>query len=287
MQVTARDARGRKQYRYHPEYRAARERSKFRRILEFSDLLPRIRAQVERDLGAPSLSRTQLLATLVRLLDLTFIRIGNEEYARTNGSFGLTTLRDHHVQVRAGTLRFAFRGKSGVRRMVTLTDRRLARIIKRLQDLPGQELFQYLDEEGKPRSIGSDDVNAYLRKISGRRITAKDFRTWAGTVLAARALAEAGAASSVTEAKARVIVAIDHVARRLGNTRAVCRQFYIHPTIIESYHAGALVPLDTEGSADESGTLRADEVRVLQFLKSRGGTTGRSTTLGRERLRAS
>ncbi len=271
MQVTARDARGRKQYRYHPAYRATRTRSKFRRILEFSDLLPRIRERVERDLSSPSLSRPQVLATLVRLLDRTFIRIGNVEYARQNRSFGLTTLRDRHVEVRGSTLRFAFRGKSRVEGRHTLTDRRLARVVRQLQDLPGQELFQYLDKEGVARSVSSGDVNQYLRHITRRDVTAKDFRTWAGTMLAARALCEVGATATAQEAKLRVNQAIDLVAKRLGNTRTVCRQYYIHPVILDAYLAGSVVPLNCgprpQSEERSQASLRREELEVLQFLQ--------------------
>src|SRR5438477_7818670 len=188
IQVTARDARGRKQYRYHPRYREVRDQSKFRRMLEFSEILPLLRERVERDLRGNDLSRRQILATVVMLLDKTLIRVGNDEYARENKSFGLTTLRDRHVQVRGANLRFSFRGKSGVNHAIAITDRRLARIVQQCQDLPGQELFQFLDDAGKRQSIASDDVNAYLRATTGSDITAKDFRTWAGTMLASRQL---------------------------------------------------------------------------------------------------
>ena len=188
IKVTARDARGRKQYRYHPWYRDARDKSKFRRMLEFSEILPDVRERVERDLRAHDLSRRQVLATVVLLLDKTLIRVGNDEYARENRSFGLTTLRGRHVQIEGSKLHFSFRGKSGVNHQVAITDRRLARIVQQCQDLPGQELFQYVDARGKRQSISSDDVNAYLRETTGRDITAKDFRTWAGTMLAAKHL---------------------------------------------------------------------------------------------------
>lgn len=274
IQVTARDARGRKQYRYHPLYREARDRSKFRRMLEFSETLPEIRERVENDLlRARDLTRRQILATVVRLLDKTLIRVGNYEYARDNRSFGLTTLRDRHVEVKGANLRFSFRGKSGVNHTVDITDRRLARIIQQCQDLPGQELFKYLDASGKRQTISSDDVNAYLREITGRDITAKDFRTWAGTMLAARELCAMGPAKSRREAERNMVRAIDAVAKRLGNTRAVCRKYYVHPGLVLAYLQGLTAPLSSTPLAlrarreRPTAALRRDEVVVLQFLQ--------------------
>jgi len=272
IQATARDARGRKQYRYHPRYRATRDQSKFRRILEFSEVLPYIRECVERDLRPRALTRRKILATVVRLLDKTLIRVGNDEYARENRSFGLTTLRERHVQVKGATLRFSFRGKSGVPHTVAITDRRLARIIQQCQDLPGQELFQYVDDDGKRQAISSGDVNAYLREITGRDVTAKDFRTWAGTMLAARELREVGPAASKREAERNLVRAVDAVAARLGNTRAVCRKYYIHPALLAAYLQGATAPPPAEpGAAPRrerpTAALRRDEVAVLQFLQ--------------------
>src|ERR1700687_236641 len=274
IQATARDARGRKQYRYHASYREACDSSKFRRMLEFSEILPRLRERVERDLRADDLTRRQLLATVVRLLDRTLIRVGNDEYARENRSFGLTTLRRRHVQVKGTQLRFSFRGKSGVEHNVALTDRRLARIIQRCQDLPGTELFQYLDAWGKRQSISSDDVNAHLREITGRDITAKDFRTWGGTMHAAVALRAMGLAASRREADRNIIRAIDLVSERLGNTRGVCRKYYVHPALLQAYLAGRIVSLPaaaTRGGqarhARRFAALRRDELAVLQFLQ--------------------
>jgi len=241
IQATARDARGRKQYRYHPSYREARDRSKFRRMLEFSEVLPLLRERVERDLRGPDLSRRQLLATVVRLLDRTLIRVGNDEYARENRSYGLTTLRRRHVQVDGAVLRFSFRGKSGVEHTISVSDPRLARIIQRCRDLPGEEMFQYLDAAKKRQSVSSDDVNVHLREITGRDITAKDFRTWGGTMAAAMALRAKGPAPSRAEADRNIIEAIDLVSHRLGNTRAVCRKYYVHPALIEAYLAGRTV----------------------------------------------
>src|SRR5467141_3515967 len=273
IQVTARDARGRKQYRYHPLYRDTRDKSKFRRMLEFSETLPEIRERVERDLRARDLTRRQILATVVMLLDKTLIRVGNDEYARENRSFGLTTLRERHVEIKGAKLLFSFRGKSGVDHTVSITDRRLARIVQQCQDLPGYELFKYIDTSGKRQTISSDDVNAYLREITGRDITAKDFRTWAGTMLAARELFLLGPAKSQREAERNMIRAIDAVAKRLGNTRTVCRKYYVHPGLVRAYLQGLTAPLSsappTEKARREHPTaaLRREEVAVLQFLQ--------------------
>jgi DNA topoisomerase I len=273
IQATARDARGRKQYRYHPRYREARDQSKFRRMLEFSEILPDVRERVERDLRAGDLSRRQILATVVRLLDKTLIRVGNDEYARENRSFGLTTLRGRHVQIEGSRLRFTFRGKSGVNHQVAISDRRLARIVQQCQDLPGQELFQYIDARGKRQTISSDDVNAYLRETTGRDITAKDFRTWAGTMLAAKELCAVGPASSRREAERNVIRAIDAVADRLGNTRAVCRKYYVHPALVHAYMIGLTPSLPSAAAPRQlrrenpPAALRRDEVAVLEFLQ--------------------
>jgi DNA topoisomerase-1 len=273
IQVTARDARGRKQYRYHPLYREARDKSKFGRMLEFSEILPEIRERVERDLRARDLTRRQILATVVMLLDKTLIRVGNDEYARENRSFGLTTLRGRHLEIKGAKLHFSFRGKSGVDHTVSITDRRLARIVQQCQDLPGQELFKYIDSSGKRQIISSDDVNAYLREITGRDITAKDFRTWAGTMLAARALFLLGPAKSQREAERNMIRAVDAVAKRLGNTRAVCRKYYVHPGLVRAYLQGLTAPLAPVPAPKKarrehpSAALRRDEVAVLQFLQ--------------------
>ncbi len=270
IQATARDARGRKQYRYHPQYREARDRSKFSRMLAFSEVLPRLRERIERDLRQPDLSRRQLLATVVRLLDKTLIRVGNDEYMRENKSYGLTTLRRRHVQVDGAVLRFSFRGKSGVEHTIAVSDPRLAHVIQCCRDLPGQELFQYRDGAGKRQSISSDDVNAYLREITGSDVTAKDFRTWGGTMLAAVELRRQGEAASRREADRNVIAAIDAVAERLGNTRTVCRKYYVHPALLDAYLMGKMVPEagpPRRGRRKPGGALRRDEVLVLQFLQ--------------------
>jgi DNA topoisomerase-1 len=274
IQATARDARGRKQYRYHLSYREARDRSKFRRMLEFSEVLPLLRERVERDLRGPDLSRRQLLATVVRLLDRTLIRVGNDEYARENRSYGLTTLRRRHVQVDGAVLRFSFRGKSGVEHTISVSEPRLAKIIQACRDLPGEEMFQYLDAAKKRQSVSSDDVNDYLRDLTGRDVTAKDFRTWGGTMLAAVELRKVGPAASRREADRTIIRAIDAVAERLGNTRTVCRKYYIHPALLDAYLMGLTVPqppaLSKKARRRQPGAaLRLDEVLVLQFLQEK------------------
>lgn len=268
IQATARDAKGRKQYRYHPRFRALRDESKFGRMLAFSEALPRLREMLEADIALPGLPRRKLLATMVRLLDKTLIRIGNEEYLKSNKSVGLTTMRQRHVEVAGHRIAFAFRGKSGVRHEIEVTDQRLAQIVKTLQDLPGQELFQYRNEDGDLATLDSGDVNEYLRELTGQEVTAKDFRTWSGTMHAARALRAMGAPTSEAEAKHNVNLALDQVAKRLGNTRAVARKYYVHPAIVEAYHRGVAAPESTQSSRGESpsAALRRDEVAVLQFL---------------------
>ena len=241
LQATGRDARGRKQYRYHPRWREVRDGNKYERMIAFGRALPLIRRRVQKDLAQPGLSREKILATIVRLLELTLIRVGNEEYAKSNDSFGLATMRDRHVQVNGSMLRFQFRGKSGVVHTVDLEDRRLARIVRRSRELPGYELFQYIDEAGERRTIDAADVNAYLKAIAGNEFTAKDFRTWAGTVLAARALSEFTTVDSQAHAKRNVMRAIESVAKRLGNTKTVCRKCYVHPDVVNAYFDGRLV----------------------------------------------
>ncbi len=268
LQVTARDVKGRKQYRYHPKFREERDESKFDRMLAFSAGLPRLREKLERDLALPGLPRRKLLATMVRLLDKTLIRIGNEEYLKANKSVGLTTMRRRHVAVDGHTLTFSFRGKSGVQHEIAVTDRRLARIVKQLQELPGQELFHYRDDDGHRVSVDSGDVNAYLQELCEEEVTAKDFRTWSGTMIAARTLRDMGAAATQTEARRNVNRALDVVAKRLGNTRAVARKYYVHPAVIAAYHRGVAAPEPTRAKRGmrHSAALRRDEVLVLQFL---------------------
>ena len=271
LQATGRDARGRKQYRYHPRWRQVRDGTKYARMIAFARALPRIRARTDADLRSPDLTRERVLAAVVRLLESTLIRVGNDEYARLNRSFGLTTMRDEHVAVDGSRIRFRFRGKSGVRHDVDVIDRRIARVIVRLDELPGQQLFQYLGDDGEPREIASDDVNAYLHEISGEDFTAKDFRTWAGTVLTARALAALGPCANGSQAKHNLIAAIEDVARKLGNTRTVCRKCYIHPAIIDAYLDGSLVRTVRRRAAGpaDANDLDPDEKWVLGVLRTR------------------
>ena len=268
IQATGRDARGRKQYRYHPKWRETRDETKFGRILAFSEVLPRIRKRVKRDMGRQGLPREKVLATVVQLLDCTGIRIGNDEYARANRSFGLTTLRDRHVEVSGSNIRFEFRGKSGKSQSVSLHDRRLARIVQRCQALPGEDLFQYIDDGGERQTIGSGDVNDYLRAASGQEFTAKEFRTWSGTRLAVAALTEIGAWTSQRQAKSNVLRAIDRVAEQLNNTRAVCRKYYVHPCVLDAYVAGTLLDTLQNGTKQESKTgLSVEEASVVWLLR--------------------
>ena len=283
LQATGRDARGRKQYRYHPRWRAVRDETKYTRMLAFGAALPRIRRRIEADLARPGLPREKVLAAVIRLLETTLIRVGNEEYARTNRSFGLTTMRDRHVAVDGATVAFKFRGKSGIYHAVDLGDRRLARVVKRCRDLPGQDLFQYLDDDGQAQTIDSADVNAYLREVSGEDFTAKDFRTWAGTVLAALALQEFETFDSEAQARKNIVRAIESVAERLGNTPTVCRKCYVHPEIIQSYMDGTMLQtLRTRAEREMSGSLgelRPEEAAILALLQQR---LARDVELARE-----
>ena len=249
LQATGRDARGRKQYRYHPKFRQMRDDVKYSRLPAFAQALRRIRRRTAADVRKKGLPREKVLAAAVQLLEKTLIRIGNEEYARANGSVGLTTMHDRHAKIRGSEVRFEFRGKSGVAHAVELHDPRLAKIVKACRDLPGYELFQYVDDNGERKTISSDDVNGYLREISGEDFTAKDFRTWAGTVLAAQALARLARYKSKSEAKRNVMDAIACVSTRLGNTKAVCRKAYIHPAIFAAYMDGRPLPTDEAGVA--------------------------------------
>ncbi len=273
LQATGRDARGRKQYRYHPDWRHLRDETKFGRMIAFGEALPKIRERIERDLGRPHLPREKVLAAVIRLLETTLFRIGNREYTRQNNSYGLTTLRDRHVEVSGTRLRFEFRGKSGKEQSVEIQDRRLARIVKQCRDLPGQRLFQYLDDDGVRQSVSSEDVNGYLRETTGEDFTAKDFRTWGGTVLALSALLAAGACETEKEASRAVVEAIKRVAGELGNRPAVCRKFYIHPAVIESFLEGSLARTPA-GAVEEEGPpgLSGLETQVLKLLKQRNGS---------------
>jgi len=268
IQATGRDARGRKQYRYHARWREVRDGAKYDKVVEFAQTLPALRERTARDLRAPGLSRQKVVAAVVRLLQATLIRVGNEEYARQNRSFGLTTLRTRHASVAGSRLEFRFRGKSARNHVVRISDRTLGRIVKRCQELPGQALFQYLDGEGRRRTVGSSDVNAYLREVTQSDFTAKDFRTWAGTVLAARALRELPAASDKRHANRNVVRAVESVAERLGNTPAICRRCYVHPAVIDAYLDGSLRDALRTRPAAARG-LPPDEAGVLALVASR------------------
>jgi DNA topoisomerase I len=272
LQATGRDARGRKQYRYHPRWREVRDQTKYHRIIAFAEALPAIRARTETDLARPGLPREKVLATVVQLLEKTLIRVGNDAYARANQSFGLTTMRNRHVTVDGATVTFEFRGKSGKAHAIDLRDRRLARIVRQCRELPGYELFQYVDEDGQRQVIDSADVNDYLREITGEDFTAKDFRTWFGTVLAARALQAFEVCGAAGEAKKNLAQAIEAVAKLLGNTRAICRKCYVHPAIVDAYLEGSLI--DTlrqraDAALQDVAGLQDDEKTVLRFLKRR------------------
>ena len=261
LQATGRDARRRKQYRYHERWREARDETKYGRLVAFARALPRIRRRTNRDLARPGLPREKALAAVVRLLEATLIRVGNEAYARENESFGLTTLRGRQVRIAGAKLRFCFRGKSGVRHDVELTDRRLARIVRRMRELPGEELFGYLDEAGEQRPIESGDVNDYLKETAGEAFTSKDFRTWAGTLLCARALRRLEPPASEAEGRRHLAQAIESVAKALGNTRAVCRKCYIHPRVIDAYLEGRLRTL-MNGAPEETAVVRVLRIRA-------------------------
>jgi DNA topoisomerase-1 len=273
LQATGRDARGRKQYRYHPKWREVRDEVKYERMIKFGKALPQIRKEVDRALSLPGLPREKVLATIVYLLEATMMRIGNDEYARENKSYGLTTLRNRHVKIDGSEVEFRFRGKSGVYHDVKVHDRRLARIIQRTRDLPGQDLFQYLDEDGETHTVGSADVNDYLRTITGEDYTAKDFRTWSGTVLAAMALQEFEAVDSDAQAKKNVVRAIESVAEKLGNTPSVCRKCYVHPAVLDAYLDGTMLE-GLRARAEESlvqdlHDLQPEEAAVLAMLERR------------------
>jgi DNA topoisomerase I len=270
IQATGRDARRRKQYRYHERWRELRDENKFSRLADFAKLLPKIRQRVAHDMRLPGLRREKVLATVVRLLERTFIRIGNAEYARENKPFGLTTMQDRHVTVRGARLRFRFRGKSGRQHEVDVTDRHIAKIISKCQDLPGQDLFQYVDDQGEVRNVTSQDVNDYLRDITSENFSAKDFRTWAGTVLAAIALNTQGGFETKKQAKANVKTAISAVAELLGNTPAICRKCYVHPVIVEAYLSGRQIHRLAEAIKNPNNIdLRAVERTILKFIRAR------------------
>ena len=259
LQATGRDARGRKQYRYHPNWRKVRDEAKYYRMIGFAQALPKIRRRTTADLRRTGLTREKVIALIVQLLEKTLIRVGNDEYAKQNRSFGLTTLRGGHVDVKGGRLTFTFRGKSGVEHEIELDDPRLARVVQACREIPGYNVFQYYDENGVRRAVGSSDVNAYLKGITGQDYTSKDFRTWAGTVLAAQLLRSFEPSRSQTEAKRNIVRAIEDVSKRLGNTKAVCRKSYVHPDVLDAYFDGTLLKV----------TEKDPEVAVLALLRRR------------------
>lgn len=273
LQATGRDARGRKQSRYHPRWREVRDETKYERMVQFAQALPAIRERVKKDLALSGLPRYKVLATIVSLMEQTHIRVGNQEYAKENGSYGLTTLRNKHVEVKGSQVTFSFQGKSKVHHTVSLEDRRLARVIKQCEELPGYELFQYVDDSGERHAIDSSDVNEYLSEVTGHHFTAKDFRTWAGSVLACDLLRGMGAFESGTQAKKNVVAAIKAVALKLGNTPSVCRKCYVHPAVLEAYLGG--IPVDEakaeleEEIGEHAGMLRKEERTLLRLLEQR------------------
>lgn len=275
IQATGRDAKGRKQYRYHQRWREIRDETKFTRMLAFGAALPKIRDRVDQDLQLSGMPRAKVLATVVRLLELTLIRVGNEEYARDNKTYGLTTMRDKHVDITGTTVQFTFRGKSGIQHTIDIKDRKLAQIVKRSRDLPGYELFQYIDADGQKQDVTSSDVNDYLKEIGGEEFTAKDFRTWAGTVIAALALQSLSPAEQDTQAKKNVVEAVKTVAERLGNTPAVSRKNYIHPAVIDAYLEGAVIDtleqLMEQELQDRNAPpgLKPEEVALIRLLQKR------------------
>jgi DNA topoisomerase-1 len=278
LQAVGRDARGRKQYRYHPDWRQSRDETKYHRMAAFARVLPRIRQRVDQDLKERNLTRNKVLATIVRLMEKTFIRIGNKEYRTHNGSVGLTTLQNRHVDVRGSEMHFFFRGKSGVKHAIDLENKRLAQIVKQLRDLPGYELFQYFDDSGELRRVESGDVNQYIREVAGEDFTAKDFRTWAGTMLAAEALRNAPF-STAKEAQQNLKTALQAVAGRLGNTVAVCRKCYIHPGVLDGYLNGSF-PHKTSTTA--TTRLKPHEAEVVAFLRK----TSKPVSLERQLARS-
>lgn len=276
IQATGRDARGRKQYRYHKRWREIRDETKYTKMIAFAEHLPKIRKQVEEHLALSGLPREKVLATIVQLLETTAIRVGNDEYAKENNSFGLTTLRNTHAKVQGSTVRFSFRGKSGVRHAIDLHDRRLARIVRQCQDLPGQQLFEYVDDDGQTRAVDSSDVNEYIRQVSGEEFSAKDFRTWLGTVTCAMLLTEEQQAETQTERKAHLVNVMKDVARRLGNTPAVCRKCYVHPDVLDQYMENGHLALPRR--ARHTKGLLPEESFVLALLRTRARETDSQRT---------
>jgi DNA topoisomerase I len=290
LQATGRDARGRKQHRYHAKWRDVRDETKYARMMAFAKALPKIRARVARDLKLPGLPRNKVLATVVKLLEVSLIRVGNEEYAHSNQSYGLTTMLDRHAKVNGSKVQFRFRGKSGKNHTIDVESPSLARIVKSCQDLPGQELFQYIDENGAQRDVKSEDVNAYLHETVGGDFTAKDFRTWSGTVLAAMALSEFRKFDTKAQAKKNIVRAIESVAERLGNTATICRKCYIHPAVIDSYLDGATLRVVRQRAEHQMRTsmtkLKPEEASVLTLLQQRVAAEANGSLL-RHQLAAS
>ncbi len=273
LQATGRDARGRKQYRYHANWHAIRDETKYSRMMAFGRALPGIRRRIDHDLKLPGLPRHKVLATVVRLLETTLIRVGNDEYAKQNKSFGLTTMLDQHAKIRGSKVTFEFRGKSGIQHRIDVEDPQLARLVKRCQDLPGQEIFAYVDDDGHVQDVTSQDVNDYLREITNQDFTAKDFRTWAGTVLAAVALREFEEYATAREAKKNIVRAVESVASTLGNTPAVCRRCYVHPVVLESYLDGTTIATLAQEAhralKEELHHLTPEEAAVMTLLQDR------------------
>lgn len=271
LQATGRDARGRKQYRYHERWREIRDANKYEEMIEFGRLLPELRVRIADDMAKRGLCREKVIATIIELLQTTLIRIGNEDYAKENKSYGLTTLRNRHVAIEGSTLRFEFKGKSGKAWKLKLHDRRIARVVKACHDLPGQELFQYFDEDGNRHAISSSDVNSYLKDIAARDVTAKHFRTWAGTLLAAIALSRSPPPASTSAAKKIIKAAIEEVAKRLGNTPTICRKCYVHPEVVAAYLEGECISVDSSEAQIGTGLegLKSEEDRLLTFLDRR------------------
>lgn len=273
IQATGRDAKGRKQYRYHEKWREVREETKYEHMIEFGQALPKIRDRVDEDLRKRGLPKKKVVAAVVHLLETTLIRVGNDQYAKENKSYGLTTMRDRHVDIEGSTITFNFNGKAGVEHEIDLRDRQLARIVKTCQDLPGQHLFQYLDENGDRQALSSSDVNTYLKEITGENFTAKDFRTWAGTKLAAEALSSFEEFDSETKAKHNIVQAIESVSKQLGNTPTICRKSYVHPAVIDAYLDGNTVKTLEQRAEQEIrknlGSLDPEEAAVLVLLQQR------------------
>ncbi len=267
LQATGRDVRGRKQYRYHPDFRVSRDTNKYGRMLDFARALPRIRRRVSQHLRLPGLPRNKVLAAVIRLLEQTHIRVGNDEYARTNGSFGLTTFRNRHAKVNGSRVRFEFKGKSGIRHAIDIRDPAIARLVRKCQDLPGQQLFTYSDDGETSVPVGSEDVNSYLREVSDDDFTAKDFRTWAGTVMAAVALRTFPPFASETEARRNIVQAIAAVAKMLGNTPAVCRKCYVHPSILEAYLRNQTIGAEVTPNGSGRRAQSPDERAVIALLR--------------------